>query len=61
MKKLLTITIFLCLTMQRYGEKPGCTNPFNESPRFFSKASHLYFLSILFCQFGKKYFLCMRK
>ena len=38
-------TNFLCLTMQRYGEKPGCANPFNESPRFFSKASHLYFLS----------------
>lgn len=42
MKKL---TNFLCLTMQRYGEKPGCANSFNEPPLIFSKVGDLYFLS----------------
>lgn len=39
-------TNFLCLTMQRYDEKPDYGNPFNESHRFFSKAGYLYFVSI---------------
>ena len=42
MKKL----TFLCLTMQRYDEMLSQENPFNESPRFFSKVGHLYFVSI---------------
>ena len=31
--------------MQRYGEKLRWENPFNESPRFFSEADYLYFVS----------------
>ena len=58
MKKLLTITNFLCLTMQRYGEKTGCANPFNESPLIFSKAGDLYFVRRFFGYFKKKCFLC---
>lgn len=41
-------TNFLCLTMQRYNEKPIQENPFNESVPIFSKAGYLYFISI--CQ-----------
>lgn len=36
-----------CFLVQRYGELFACANPFNESPLFFSKAAHLYFVSIL--------------
>lgn len=39
-------TNFLCLTMQRYDEKPIRENPFNESVAIFSKAGYLYFVSI---------------
>ncbi len=38
-------TNFLCLTMQRYEEKPSRENMFNESPSIFSKYADLYFIN----------------
>ena len=45
-------TNYLCLTMQRYDEKPIRENPFNESVPIFSKAGYLYFVSI--CQLRER-------
>ncbi len=39
-------TIFLCLMVQRYGEKLNSGNQFNESAYNFSKSRYLYFVSI---------------